>query len=221
MSALSTRCPRRDGGFTLIEILVVLSIIAILLVFFSPTLMRLAKSGESSKAKAEIQTMKSLIAAYASNTRYGDFPPTDARDTRLKIAPGVELRPNDVNLGVESLVLHFSHVDFVGKSPFTEEKLIVNYDGDEASTNVTRFAKAELFEYADPWGRPYIYFRLRDFDPKAPSRQNYEGAEGSFEAWPMHSEKTGAFAGESDGFQIMSCGPDGEFGNEDDVKSFD
>ena len=216
-----SRNASRDGGFTLIEILVVLSIIALLLVFFSPTLMRLAKSGESGKAKAQVQTIKALVATYASNPRYGDYPPTDARDTRLKIASGVELRPNDVNLGIESLVLHFSHLDYGAQSPFTEEKLLVNYDGDEASTNVTRFAKPDLFEYSDPWGKPYIYFRLRDFDPKAPTRQNYEGEDGAFEAWPIVSEKTGTFAGDSDGFQILSCGPDGEFGTDDDIKSFE
>lgn len=212
---------RSRDGFTLVEILVVLSIIALLLVFFSPTLMRLAKSGEAGKARAEIQKMKALVSSYASNPRYGDYPPTDARDTRLKTAAGAELRPNDVNQGIESLVFHFSHADYSGQSPFTEEKFIKNADNDAASVNLTKFGKPDLFEYEDPWGRPYVYFRLRDFDPKSPVRQHYEGEEGAFEAWPVLSESTGTFAGESDGFQILSCGPDGEFGTADDIASFE
>ncbi len=210
----------RCGGFTLVEILVVLSIIALLLVFFSPTLMRLARSGESGKAKAEVQKIRSLVAAYGSNPRYGDYPPTDPRDSRLPLPSGADVRPNDVNLGIESLVLHFSNADFSGQSPFTEEKFLTNHDGDAASTNVTRFATSELFEYSDPWGKPYVYFRLRDFDPKSAVRGHYEGEGGAFEAWPVISEKTGAFAAEADGFQVVSCGPDGEYGTDDDVTSW-
>ena len=215
-----TRPSGRDG-FTLVEILVVLSIIAILLVFFSPTLMRLAKQGEAGKAQAEIQKMKAIVSSYGSNPRYGDVPPTDLRDTRLSVAAGADLRPNDVNLGIESLVFHFSHSDFAGQSPFTDEKFIRNGDGDAASVNLTRFGKPDLFEYWDPWNRPYVYFRLRDFDPNSVSKANCEGEEGAFEAWPILSEATGAFAGESDGFQIVSCGPDGEYGTDDDVTSFE
>ncbi len=206
----------------MIEILVVLSIIAIILALLSPTLFRLAGRGDVTETRALLVNISASLKAYATNPDYGVFPPTVLDETFLKVPKSGRFKPNDTNLGIESLVFHLTHEDYVGESPFSEEERFINTDDDEASVALTWTGDKALFEYADAWGNPLIYFNLADLT--AGTSQQFrvttlEGAEVSVS--PAKSSKfKNSFAGRSDGFQIISLGPDGEFDTKDDIHSW-
>jgi prepilin-type N-terminal cleavage/methylation domain-containing protein len=215
---------KRDRGFTLVELMVVLSIIAVLLVLVSPTIWRMFGKGQIGREKSVIQTMKIAVKALEADPRFYDLPPSflDAVDSPFDASAG--LTPNRVNLGIESLVAVFHGKGSTFESPFTEEDRFQNLDDDASRVNVTEFGTRELFEYVDLWGNPYVYFRLRDFEgTRRTVMVNVLSPTGEIdriEVWPLRNERLGKFYGFNDGFQILSFGPDGEFGTDDDLTSF-
>ena len=109
----------------------------------------------------------------------------------------------------------------VAINPFGDEDKLINHDGDKDRRKTTYQQSHELFEYADAWGNPLIYFRLRDFTNNPEGTVRYQTVSGEvIEVGPVRSKKTGSFAGVADGFQIISLGPDEEFGTDDDVRSW-
>lgn len=215
--------PDARSGFTLMELMVVLSIIAVLVVLVSPTLWRMFGQGETSREKAVIQQIRLAVKALQADANHGDLPPTflDALDTPFEDGKG--LTPNRVNCGIESLVAIFHSKGFRGETPFGEEDRFINADDDTSKTQVTEFGNRELFEYADSWGTPLVYMRLRDFEEGVKS---VEVSEPYGEDWdetdvrPRKNGKLGIYYGSSDGFQIISAGPDRVFDTDDDLTSY-
>jgi len=205
---------RHAAGFTLVEMLVVLAVIAGMMGLVSIFLFKAKDEGERKIASAQIQQIKVAIAAYVADPRHGAPPPTS-------LADGKVLLDNDFNLGIESLVVAFNAEDFDGESPFTQEDRFANGDKDQSKVQLTRFGKKDLFEYLDQWHRPYVYFRLSDFERGRSGVQTYQLPDGTMiEVAPVKSDKLGTYAGMADGYQIISLGPDGEFGTKDDVVSW-
>ena len=100
---------------------------------------------------------------------------------------------------------------------------MINTDQDRDPRRTTFGKSREFFEYADPWGNPLIYFRLRDFDDNADTTVRYltgDGEERTIDVSPVKSKKTRTFSGAKDGYQLISLGPDLEFGTDDDVVSW-
>ncbi|MBI1852646.1 MAG: type II secretion system protein [Planctomycetes bacterium] len=213
----------RTAGFTMIELLVVIAIIGVLLLFLVPRIFTMRTAGERNAQGAEIQQIKTAIEAYRHDPSYGDLPPTSAALAAFAPKNG-NLAPNDVNLGIESLVLHFNQKDFHGENPFASMMAAIaktNTDGDSASVNVTSFGTNELFECPDKWGNPLVYFRLRDFADRK-KEQKIRLPDGTdLSVAPMWDDKLNRFAGYEDGFQILSLGPDGKYGTADDVTSWE
>lgn len=214
---------RSQGGFTLMELMVVISIIALLLVLVSPSLWKMYGRGEISREKAIIQQVRLAVKALTADAAHGDLPPSflDAPDSVFEESDGV--MPNRVNTGIESLVAYFHRKDFRGESPFTDEDRLLNTDEDSSKKAVTEFGTRELLEYVDSWGTPLVYIRLRDFEEGArpltvtePVGDDYD----EIDIVPEKNKKLGVFHGHSDGFQIISAGPDREFGTKDDLTSW-
>jgi len=202
-----------EEGFTLIEILVVLTILAALIAVVTPVLFKAQEEGQRAVTAAAIQTIKTALKMRAADPRIGDVPPTSLA------AAGFD-PPNDINEGIEVLVALLGAED-APSNPFEDDSRLVNLDGDRDPTRMTYQRSREFFEYADSWGNPLIYFRLRDFSDNPDAKVRYQILSGAvLEVGPIRSKKTGSFAGVSDGFQLISLGPDEELGTDDDVVSW-
>jgi len=90
-----------------------------------------------------------------------------------------------------------------------------NTDGDDAGTTIPVLDTTEKMEVVDAWGTPFAYFcSMADGYSRKQSIRLPEGD--TVSAHAMRDPKTGKnlSAGK---FQLISAGPDGEFGNDDDV----
>lgn len=73
---------RRCGGFTLIEMLVVIAIIAILAALVATAAMKMAESGRRAQAEMDISTLYKALNEY--KFKYGDYPTnSDAPDIKF------------------------------------------------------------------------------------------------------------------------------------------
>ena len=97
----------RHGGFTLIEVLVVIGILTLLVVAFAPSIFGALTRGEEVETRARLMSLQTMCEAYARV--YGEYPPDDfsivARDSQAEWNLGND---NGKNSGIESLVMHLS-----------------------------------------------------------------------------------------------------------------
>ena len=210
---MNDRESRRESGFTLIEVLVVLSVIAALIVVAAPLLFTTQMAGETAAVQADIQSIKVAVKSWINRPDQGDAPPSSLAEAGFTST-------NDTNEGIEALVALLGSEEST-MNPFGDEAKLINIDNDKDPKRQTYMKSKQLFEWSDAWGNPLIYFRLRDFDDNPDAKVRYVTASGDvIEVGPIKSEKTGSFGGALDGFQIISLGPDEEFGTDDDVVSW-
>ncbi|MDI6604224.1 MAG: type II secretion system protein GspG [Thermoanaerobacteraceae bacterium] len=75
---------RNEKGFTLVELIVVVAIIAILTAVLLPKLLGYTDNARESRAKGDLASMKSVIEAYAASEGNGKYPAdADAAKTLL------------------------------------------------------------------------------------------------------------------------------------------
>ncbi|TAJ24844.1 MAG: type II secretion system protein [Planctomycetota bacterium] len=196
------------GGFTLIEMLAVLVILAILMVVLLTQFTDIFESAKVRLTSASMSNVSLAIDQYEHE--HGDYPPSS-----FPAAWGPP--PNTVNVGIESLVVAL-HSKGAGAGTGTFEDLLVNTDADNSKSRLTEFNTTELFELRDEWGNPIAYQHRADYG----TPQSYvtlhpdtgEEIESTFRA--RKNSKTGQFV-RPDKYQLVSAGPDGSFGTDDDV----
>jgi prepilin-type N-terminal cleavage/methylation domain-containing protein len=212
------RAVHADAAFTLIEMLVVLTIISILAGLTMVGIQKARKYGEEKAARTELVGLASRIESF--NTAMGDYPPSSLAD--IKIAT------NGINDGNESLFAFL--LSRKGGGPFADdlkEDRWVNADNDELTpkglktvTDEIQWTRgnAKLLEYVDLWRSPFVYIHSRDYNKKF----RYQGEDGSlFEVEAQKNPATGTYFAPTS-YQLWSLGTDGvnPNGGGDDIASW-
>jgi prepilin-type N-terminal cleavage/methylation domain-containing protein len=205
----------RQRGFTLIEILAVILILGILASLLIVSLSDSSESAKGSQTEHRLAELRTVLGEYFNE--FGDYPPSTFT--------GEQGVPNDgTNVGAEALVvaLWSKGWDAGGHLADLAHKL-VNVDQDQAPSALTDFASRELFEIPDAWENPIAYLHHRDYGGTARPYVTLDpstGEEVHGQVGAVRDEKLGRFYQHAS-FQLVSAGPDGHFGTEDDLASFE
>lgn len=136
--------PRRRG-FTLIEMLVVMAILAILAMYIASVLIR-GNRGWTEKARSQIRVIEMALDAY--HDEFGTYPPDTGYGLAMESSPGTY----DAGSLWRYLILQVTDAR-TGKSlgPFLEEW------PQEALREYADAAAGRSFYLTDPWGQPYAF----------------------------------------------------------------
>ncbi|MCI0343393.1 MAG: prepilin-type N-terminal cleavage/methylation domain-containing protein [Planctomycetales bacterium] len=208
-------------GFTLVELLVVLSIIAVLAGLIFPTLLSGRRRARVAETASLVTTVGDAMSAFEGH--YGNFPPSDFATLKKLRAPGgsgdwgkLKSPGNDTNEGSECLVACLSSkTGGMEPVPWKEDQ-VENGDKDAyGPSGAPNWSLGdEAFELVDSWGNPVVYFHWQAYGQK----QRYTTVDGRvIEVGARKSEKfKGAWVNPRT-YQIWSLGPDGENGTDDDI----
>lgn len=204
------RVARATAGFSLLEILVVLTIIALLTSLSAVAVSRYRETGRITDCTARIQSLTLLAESYAERT--GGYPPD-----RLA-ALGISELGNTLNEGIEACVAALRRRDYGGGRP--AEKHLGNGDDDHAERLAALDGSSALLELLDPWDNPLVYIVNDHYDDETVVLLDDGGSRREpVAARAVLNPLTGAFQ-RFESFQIRSAGPDGLMDTEDDLGNF-
>lgn len=198
---------RRASAFTLIELLAVLVIISILAYVLIRNVTGAEDMMKVQETRTTAQQISMAVAQHVDDQ--GEAP-------RSTLAVELGTAPNDENQGAECLYLALCAENGPGFGKFDEH--LSNTDEDQLSKRPPGFEKATLFELCDTWGNPFAYFSRKDYgrDDIYVTLHPETGEPVRSQARAIKNEKTGRYF-EPTGFQLISAGPDAEFGTGDDI----
>lgn len=142
-------------GFTLIEMLTVVAVIAILVAMLFPAIGAVRKKADRAKAQAEANSIASAIKSYY--TEYGKWP---VAATSQGGADKVYTNNADI-----VRVLLANNADDPNLNDVLNPRKIVFLDGRNTMKNGTPGIGPD-FNYCDPWGKPYVIAMDLNYDNK-------------------------------------------------------
>jgi type II secretory pathway pseudopilin PulG len=188
----------------------VLLIISILFVFVITRVLSSEDTILSENTRQFLSMLEASIGEY--ELEFGDYPPSSFPDELDSI-------PNRLNEGAEMLFLSLYSKEWQTRE-LPDERL-GNSDQDSTKKSLSSFSRPSLFEVQDDWDNPIVYIHRRDYDKP----QTYVSSDPEtgyvFEA--VVKGRTNPDTGDPYNrtrFQLVSAGPDGEFGTEDDLANF-
>ncbi len=171
MKRAAARAPGRPRAFTLVELLVVISIIAVLAGLLLPVLAGMKKKAKIVLARSEMSNLATAIKAYEAE--YNRFPMSKNTETLAMTGnPAVSLN-GDVTIGlppgpttpgdnseVIKILLDIDDqalgpINAVNFSHARNPRNLVTFHGKPAS-NITLPGIGPDYIYRDPWANPYI-----------------------------------------------------------------
>ncbi|HPF13693.1 MAG: prepilin-type N-terminal cleavage/methylation domain-containing protein [Planctomycetes bacterium] len=200
------------AGFTLIEVMAVLVILSILMAYLITSLSGSGDVVHGKNTRMFLDQVESLLVDF--ETQKGDFPPSTFPANLPEL-------PSTTNMGSEMLVLALFPADGSFQAADLPEDRMSNTDVDSTKKALSSFPSGEVFELADDWGNPIAYIHRRDYGKRflyqTMDPTTGEPIDGDVAA--LKSPKTGDYY-QRKRFQLISAGPDGVFGTEDDITNF-
>jgi len=213
---------RRESGFTLIEIMVVLAIMAVLMGGVAFIIKFAGEAGQRAETESLIREIEASLSLVRGQDNLGEYPPTDTRELRIgskKLGKTLGIS-NSTCMGIETVAL----VLFMGElnlgSTRIDRKYLLNLDNDQIGVKqLTVHENQDLFEIRDAWEQPLIYIHHRDYDrfeSEPYVSLDFQGNEILVQPW--RDETTGSWY-KLESYQLFSIGPDGEPNTDDDIRN--
>jgi len=217
----------RRSGFTLVELLAVIMIIALLAALVTPAVMRARNSARNAAIKAEIDMLHTAIMNYKNE--YGSFPPavsvaglnSPAGKHVQRLFPRSSPNP-DARTPDNSIVRWLKGYTTVPTDPYgstsgAPRQKLFDFD-------VTRVTPDDQYYPAGKKGSPYVYIDSASYLSSG-SVMTWSLPGGTYSALRvpnasglMNDPAQAAF--NPDTFQILCAGQDEEFGTDDDLSNF-
>jgi prepilin-type N-terminal cleavage/methylation domain-containing protein len=199
----------RSGGFTLVELLIVIGIIGLLAVVLLPGILETEGAAKATATQATMLQLKTGCETFAR--KHGYYPPDDLKSPEAQGASAWK-PDNGLNTGIESLVVFLSQSrqDGIDLSELSDH--FTNTDKDDHGVDLPVLRRRDRIEIADAWGRPFAYFGKFGMD------KTQQVAMPEQDALPARAKKRadGTHLGAGK-FQLLSAGKDGIFGTDDDL----
>ena len=210
-------------GFTLIEVLVVISILGVLMGLVSVLVM---KSGQHRKKQDARSTVQGYLPGLIEDFKreFKKYPPVSLKELNAIAAfKNVQLPENDTNTCIELLVVALRHPDFtrpLEDGDLPGQGIFKNTDGDIFTVQPAGSPRPEAVEIVDPWGNPYIYIHKNAY--KTPVSMVTE--DGDLIEVMAVKRSNGQYYNPTS-FQIICLGPDGKLDEDpslgDDIYNFE
>jgi len=193
----------RSAGFTLVELLVVMGIIAILMAFLVPTLAAIRHQANVNKVTAIIHGISGALEAYKQ--AYQVYPPDKKNESD---------DAQDLNLSSECLVYYLSggsiyYINGTSSASYPWQHAVYQSSGRKNMTIYLSFNRNLLAdkdgdgapELYDPWGKRFIY-------------NSGVGTDGDYNQY-------GAADHNFRKCDLLSGGPDKTYATADDIANYD
>jgi prepilin-type N-terminal cleavage/methylation domain-containing protein len=207
------RTDNRRAGFTLIELLAVILILSILVGAL------MVVFGDSQKAVQRRLAEQLLVKVEAAIKHYET---DNGRAPSSSFQGGQEVGNDGLNVGIEALVVALFSNKYEAAGLLNDLRdTLINSDGDNSSKKLTDFDTRALLEIPDPWGNPIAYIERADYGITNRRYRTLDPKGETLDSIPLafKNPTTGQYYSAT-GFQLISAGPDGTFGTEDDITAF-
>ena len=241
---------RARGGFTLVELLVVIIIISILAAIAVPVVMRAVATANNARIKTEIDMLHMAIMQYKNE--YGSYPPCvdfDAAGNPGRINKHIQRLFPRTPGGPTGFLLNAQNADYmkpntaivgwlVGYSDIPTNPMGIE-GGSGGGRQLSGVTKKKLFDFDSSRvsgnqftapgkpGSPYIYIDSASYPIYDSTASSPAGPFGGI--YYSHRAATKAVPNfvtptqpyaNPDSFQILSAGRDEKFGTDDDMSNF-
>ena len=217
------------SGFTLVELMVVLAIIAALAALITPALLNSRTAARNAAIKTEIDSLHMALMNYRNE--YGSFPPcADANPTAAGPPITSAAQTHLKRLFPRCTTVSGSTGQFQSATAITPANALASwllgYTGSPTNPLIPATDRKRLFDFDDtriaagayaPAGKaqsPYIYINAAQYAQQAASPLVL----GSGTYSPVI--RTGSSYFNPDTFQILCAGLDEQFGTDDDLSNF-